>query len=228
MAVAAEEYARLLRLLRGLDDAQWEAPTDCAGWQVRDVVAHLAGAAASTASQRELLRQARLGRRRGAGDLVDRMNAVQVEERRSSGPGELIAELERNAARGLAARRRLPRPLRALRVPFGPPLGTRPLGYLMDRIYTRDAWMHRIDLARATGVELELTAGHDGAVVEDLVAEWAATHGIEADVRLDGPAGGRWTGTGDGEPVDMDAVRFARTLSGRETGTGALALGVPF
>ena len=82
MAAAAEEYRRLDVLLRGLGPDDWAAPTDCPGWDVRAMVAHLVGAAESNASVRELLRQARLARALGReGDLVDRMNAVQVRER---------------------------------------------------------------------------------------------------------------------------------------------------
>ena len=230
MAAAEEEYERLLRLLGGLDAEHWNAPTDCDGWAVRDVVAHLAGAAASTASLREFFRLARAARRLGReGDLVDRMNQVQVEERLSVPPAGLIGDLEVNARRGLAARRRIPAPVRAVRIPFGPPLGTRPLAYLMGRIYTRDAWMHRVDLARATGAALELTGEHDGAIVEDVVAEWSSAHGRDYDLRLHGPAGGRWTeGSPSDAAVSMDAVDFARTLSGRVPGDGLLAHRVPF
>ena len=228
-AAAAEEYDRLLRLLRGLAPEQWRAATDCVGWDVHDVVAHLSGAAAGNASMREFARQARLAQRLGReGDLVDRINRVQVGERSGLAPDALLRDLEENARRGLAARRRLPAPLRALRLPFGPPLGVRPLGYLMDRIYTRDAWMHRVDLARATGTPPELTPGHDGALVEDVVAEWAAAHGAPFDLELTGPAGGRWSRGDGGEAVRLDAVEFARTLSGRAPGTGLLATGVPF
>jgi uncharacterized protein (TIGR03083 family) len=230
MVAAEEEYDRLLRLLGGLSAEQWTAPTDCDGWAVRDVVAHLAGAAASTGSLREFFRLARVARRLGReGDLVDRMNQVQVDERMSMPPAALIGDLEVNSRRGLAARRRIPGPVRAVRIPFGPPLGTRPLGYLMGRIYTRDAWMHRVDLARATGAALELTGEHDGAIVEDVVAEWATAHGRDYDVRLDGPAGGRWTkGSSSDAVVRMDAVDFARTLSGRVAGEGLLKQPVPF
>ena len=252
MTAAAEEYERLLRLLRGLDGGQWRAPTDCAGWEVRDVVAHLAGAAAATASPRELVRQALHARRLGRhGDLVDRMNEIQIRERRALTPAELVDDLAAAAPRGLRARRRVPAPVLALPLPFGPPLGTRPLGYLMGRIYTRDAWMHRIDLARATGAPLELTAERDGAVVEDVVAEWAAVHGAGYELRLTGPAGGLWSrGTagcggsagpaGPGHPagpaglghpagaLEVDAIEFARALSGRVTGEGLLSHRVPF
>lgn len=216
MAAAAEEYARLDTLLAGLGDADWLLPTDCDGWAVRDVVAHLAGAAEATASLRESGRQALAARRRHrAALLVDGMSAVQVAERAGLAPVRLRAQLSAAATRGVRARSRWPAPLRGVRVPFGPPLGWRPLGYLTDRIYTRDAWMHRIDIARATGRSLHLTASHDGRLVADVVAEWAGDHGQPFRLELTGPAGGAWQrGTG-GPVLVLDAVELARVLSGR-------------
>ena len=43
----------------------------------------------------------------------------------------------------------------------------------MDMVWTRDVWMHRIDITRATGRPLvgKLTAEHDGRIVADIVAE---------------------------------------------------------
>jgi hypothetical protein len=41
------------------------------------------------------------------------------------------------------------------------------LGYVTDVILTRDPWMHRLDLARATGQDPVLTADHDGVIVAD-------------------------------------------------------------
>lgn len=37
--------------------------------------------------------------------------------------------------------------------------------------------MHRIDISRATGRPLTLTADHDGVLVADVVHEWAGRHG---------------------------------------------------
>jgi uncharacterized protein (TIGR03083 family) len=229
MAAATEEYRRLAELLADLSDEQWRRPTDCAGWDVHDLVAHLVGAAESTASIRELCRQQKLGRRLrpGAPD-VDGMNDVQVRERAEATPDDLRRALADAGARGVRARNRIPAPLRAIRIPFGPPLGTRPLGYLMDRIYTRDAWLHRVDLARATDRPLELTADHDGRIVADIVAEWATVHGQPYRLTLTGPAGGTWSRGQDGEQLTLDAVEFARVLSGRAEGTGLLAHAVPF
>ncbi len=41
MALARAEREDLLDLLGGLTPAQWRAPSLCAGWSVRDVVAHV-------------------------------------------------------------------------------------------------------------------------------------------------------------------------------------------
>ena len=156
------------------------------------------------------------------------MNAVQVQERADAGPDELRRELAATGARGVRRRTRLPAALRSMPIPFGPPLGTRPLGYLMDRIYTRDAWLHRVDIARATGRPLQLTAEHDGRIVADVVAEWAGAHGRPYRLTLTGPAGGRWSRGSGGEEITLDAVEFCRVLSGRSSGSGLLAHAVPF
>jgi uncharacterized protein (TIGR03083 family) len=228
MSAAAEEYRRLGALLDGLPAEDWDRPTDCTAWNVRQMVAHLVGAAESTARVRELGRQALRGQRLRCGRaLVDGMNDLQVQERADATPEELRGALADVAVRGVRARRRLPAALRVVPLPFGPPLGTRPLGYLTDRIYTRDAWMHRIDIARATVREPELTAAHDGRIVADLVAEWARAHGQPYRLTLTGPAGGSWS-LGSGEPLALDAVEFARMLAGRAPGAGLLAVTVPF
>jgi uncharacterized protein (TIGR03083 family) len=229
MAAAAEEYSRLDVLLRELAPDDWTRPTVCDEWDVRAMVAHLVGAAEANASLREMLRQARVGRRtRSHGDLVDKMNAVQVADRASRTPTELVADLADAGVRGVRARARIPAPVLALRLPFGPPLGVRPLGYLMGRIYTRDAWMHRMDICAATGRQPVLTPEHDGRLVDDVVREWAAAHGSPYSLELTGPAGGGWGTGGAGERLVLDAVDFCRTVSGRLPGSGLLAQPVPF
>lgn len=229
MAAAEEEYARLLVVLRHLTDDEWRLPTVCEGWDVRAMVAHLVGAAEATASLREMRRQQQLGRLRmpGAPD-VDGINAVQVAEREQATPDQLVTALEDASRRGVRRRRRLPAPVRAIPVPFGPPLGVRSVGYLMDRIYTRDAWLHRMDIAAATGREPLLTPVHDGRIVADVVAEWMGEHDEPFRLTLTGPAGGSWARGGAGEELTLDAVDFCRTLSGRLPGTGLLAHPVPF
>ncbi len=229
MAAATEEYRRLDALLGELSDDEWQRPTDCTEWDVRQMVAHLVGAAEATASIREIRRQQRVGRSLRPGEPdVEGMNALQVRERAGRDGPQLRSDLRDAAARGLRARRRLPVPVRLVPMPFGPPLGVRPLGYLMDRIYTRDAWMHRVDICRATGREVRLTAEHDGRIVADVVAEWAGAHRRRFDLTLTGPVGGSWARGAGGEQLTLDAVEFCRILSGRAPGTGLLAYAVPF
>lgn len=229
MAAATEEYRRLRELLGDLTAAEWAAPTDCTGWDVHAVVAHVVGAARASGRFAEAVRQQRLGRRlMPDADVVDGMNAVQVRERADRTSDELVSELVDVAPRAVRARRRLPRPLRALPVPFGSPLGTRPLGYLTDCIYTRDVWLHRIDISRATGRPPALTADHDALIVADVVAEWARTHGRPYALTLTGPAGGIWSEAPGGEGIELDAVQFCRLVSGRGPASGLLAVRVPF
>src|ERR1019366_3724301 len=98
------------------------------------------------------------------------------------------------------ARRRTPAPLRwGVRMKQDPPFDAErwQLGYLVDTIFTRDTWMHRLDISRATGQEMVLTADHDGRLIANIVAEWALRHGQPFTLNLTGAAGGRWR-VGDG------------------------------
>jgi hypothetical protein len=93
-------------------------------------------------------------------------------------------------------------------------------------ILTRDPWMHRLDLARATGRDPVLTADHDGVIVADVVAEWARRHGQPYRLQLTGPAGGSWSsGTGN-EEISMDAADFCRVISGRHGPDGGQPWGL--
>jgi hypothetical protein len=105
------------------------------------------------------------------------------------------------------------------------------LGYLVDVILTRDPWMHRMDLAAVTGRDPELTADHDGVLVDDVVREWASRHGQPCTLTLTGPAGGSWTfGTSpsEGPELEYDAVEFCRLIGGRGEPDGLLKTIVPF
>lgn len=234
MVLGRTAYARFAEALSGVGPDEWARPTDCAGWTVRDLAGHVVGAMRSAASVRELIRQqwesGRRARRLG-GSPVDHMTAIQVEVTAALGVDELVAECAALVSPAVAGRRRTPAPIRLVRVPV--PVGAVrerwSVGYLVDVILTRDAWMHRIDLCRALGVEPELTADHDGRIVADVVDEWLRRHGRPARLTLTGPAGGRFASAApDGPAIELDAVEFCRTVSGRAPGTGLLATEVPF
>ncbi|HEY6277755.1 MAG TPA: maleylpyruvate isomerase family mycothiol-dependent enzyme [Streptosporangiaceae bacterium] len=231
MELAAAEYQRFTALLGSLAPGDWNASTVCDRWDVRAMTAHVLGAAEACASLRENMHQMRLGRRvqrqLGLGHIVHGANEVQIRERAGLGPAELIDRWASAVPRALRGRRRFPPFLRPVRISFEPPLGKRSLAYLMDIVYTRDVWMHRLDIARATGHQPILTAGHDGRIVADMVADWAGTHHHAFSLRLTGPAGGSYTSGSTGPALDIDAIEWAWTISGRAPGTGLLALSLP-
>jgi uncharacterized protein (TIGR03083 family) len=228
--IAEVEDGRFLALLRDLTDAEWATPTCCDGWDVRAMSLHVLGAAES-ASKRELVHQFRLGSKvaKELGRVpIDGVNEVQIRERQHLTNAELVDRLAAAQPRFRRSRRSLPAPIRAVAIP-APPHGKVKLGTLMDRTYTRDVWMHRVDICRATGRDIELTPDHDGVIVTDVVEEWAAQHGQPCTLVLTGPAGGRWTfGGGDGEHIELDAVDFCETMAGRREGDGLLSMGVLF
>jgi uncharacterized protein (TIGR03083 family) len=231
MRLAAEENDRFATMLRGLQDEQWTLPTECPGWDVRAMASHVLGMAEMAASIRTGWRQQRAAGKRG-GVFIDALTAVQVEERADLTPRQVSDRYGIVGPRAARARRRTPGLVRHRKMPVAQAVGgieeTWSLGFLIDTILTRDTWMHRLDIARATGEAPRLSVDHDGVIVSDVVTEWAGRHGAPCRVELSGPAGGAWSfGTG-GSLLELDAIEFCRTVSGREPGTGLLATEVPF
>jgi uncharacterized protein (TIGR03083 family) len=231
MRLAATEYQRFVDLLRALGPADWTRPTDCPGWDVRAMASHVLGEVEMAASIRENTRQLKLARRRG-GVFIDALTGLQVEERQHMTPAQITDRFTARASKAARGRRRTPGFIRSRTMPEKQELGGRleawTLGYLIDVILTRDPWMHRADITRATGADHVLTAGHDGVLVADIVAEWAARHGQPFTLRLTGPAGGTWSNGEDGPLIETDAVEFCRMLSGRGHADGLLTTQVPF
>jgi hypothetical protein len=102
-----------------------------------------------------------------------------------------------------------------------------PLGWLTDVCYTRDTWMHRVDIAVATRRTVAVSAEHDGRLIADMVAEWATLYDFPFDLELTGPAGGRYRKGAGGERAVVDAVECFRVLSGRAPGSGLLSHPMP-
>lgn len=233
MREAEEAYRRFAEAAAGLAPEQWSLPTDCTGWDVRTMAGHVLGAMRSAASVRELVvqqREIRARVRREGGSETDAMTAVQVDRTADLSTDELVAALRATVVPAARGRRRTPGLLRR-RVSLDvevPGLAERwTLGYLNDVVLTRDAWLHRVDLARAVGVGPELTPDHDGWVVAGVAVEWLERHGEPVDLVLTGPAGGRFGDPAAAE-LRLDAVEFCRITSRRERGEGLLDVAVPF
>jgi uncharacterized protein (TIGR03083 family) len=240
MAITAHENTVFARALDALEADDWSRPTDCVRWTVRDVVVHVIASAQAQASPIEFVRQLRAGRpltkEIGGTHWVDGLNEAQLRARTHLAPHQLPALWRSASAAALRARRRMPAPVRALPLlPIGEGLGTRigwkPISYLFDMGFTRDVWMHRVDVAHALGRPFAAAADHDRRIVADIVAEWSGLHSDPFDLHLTGPAGGHYTrrNSETPEPVEMDAVEFRRMLSGRgeRPTSGALSHALP-
>jgi uncharacterized protein (TIGR03083 family) len=236
--VATRAYEALINQLTSLDEMDWSAPTECAPWTVADMVGHMIGAARAGASFRELMRQQMWGYRHRKdfdGNELDAVNQLQVRERTGLSVPERLRCLQEVAPRAVEGRMRLPRFLRGLRLPNakggstadGMP-GSLTLGHVMSTIYTRDVWLHRVDIARATGSPLVTEPRLDDRVIADVVLEWAGRHEQPFRLELSGPGAGTFS-AGDGGPhLRYDTVEFCRVLSGRAPAEGLLSTRVLF
>jgi uncharacterized protein (TIGR03083 family) len=164
--LAQTEYERVLSLLQMLEGDDWQQPTYCSEWNVREMVAHLAGAVTGWSSFAQFRRQSVQNPYLKEFDQpIDGINKLQVVERAEKAPAELVAEFRQNGPKAIANRQKLPWPVRkAVHLPF-PPIGRQSLEYLADTIYPRDQWMHRYDICAATGKKMAVSGAHDGRIV---------------------------------------------------------------
>jgi uncharacterized protein (TIGR03083 family) len=232
MALAETEYKRFADVLAQLKPDDWSKQTVNTDWNVKQLVAHVLGFSESNASFRVFVKGMRNGKKRakekGYDHFVHGMNEVQVEEREHLSTAQLVERWSEMWPKALKGRRRFPPFMRPIPLDFGPVIGKKPMGsYLMDVVFTRDTWMHRIDVCRAVGLDPVLTAEHDGRIVEDLVAEWMHLYDLNVTLQLDGPAGGNYVSKNGDDELSVDAVEWIWILSGRGTGAGLLAKELP-
>ena len=235
MRLAATEYDRVLTVLRQLPAEVWTQPSGNPGWDVRQLAAHLLGMAEMASRIPEQIRQLRKAKKAG-GVFIDALTGLQVDERADMTPQQITDRFAVIGPKAAKNRKRTPAFIRNRTMGDLQPVGGKPAspmekwatGYLVDTILTRDPWLHRSELCAAGGLTMQLTADHDGVLVADVVRDWAERHGQSCTLVLAGPAGGRWTFGSGGEALELDAVEFCQTLSGRRQATGLLATEVPF
>lgn len=212
--------SRFLTLIESLHADDWSKPTACTAWNVHDMLAHQAGGYASGTGYKEMIRQ--YTSKPKPGQLPeDAINELQVGERKSKTPAELINELKQvgevaaqNWAYGFRA-------IKWIAIPH-PVGGFMPIRHLMWVIHSRDTWMHRLDVCRAANRPFEQTREHDGRINELVVLDTAKKlnpklNGQAITLSLTGIAGGIWQ-IGKGIPaaeIEMDVLDFNIFVSGR-------------
>lgn len=234
MVLAASSYRRLADDFAAVPSDAWTAPTPCAGWSVRDLAGHVVGAMRSAASLRETVSQQRSVKQRmqRTGEQeVDALTATQVERTAALSTDEVVREMGALVPKAVTGRGRMPAFVRR-RAGIDVEMGTIDerwtFDYFLSTILTRDAWLHRVDLADSLGVSLALDET-DREIVGDVAVEWCARHTQPVALALTGDAGGTITAGSGGDVIDLDALEFCRIVSGRAPATHPLLeAAVPF
>jgi uncharacterized protein (TIGR03083 family) len=216
MKLAESQMSALENELRRLDKEDWDTPTDCDRWTVRDVVAHVLGWAEALTSPKVYLDQAKLTRtmRKELGRKIDAQNEAQVVARRNLSPEQLIEAWNAATPKFLAVRRGIGLVGKAIPL-YNGAVGVTTLRFLMEQIFMRDHFMHRIDISRATGKPMTL-GDSERRIVADVVRHWSRASKADARLELSGDAGGIFiSGSGRRATIKGDALDFCRLMCGR-------------
>ena len=172
----------VVTLLRSLRDEDWSRPTDCPGWDVRAVAAHLAHLESELAGNPqqdvEVPELAHVASTMGA--YTERGPIA----RRSWDTAAVVDELETSAATRLAGLRADPPTDGSVRAPVTP--GN--IGWTWDTLLSNrplDVWMHEQDIRRAVG----RPGGLDSPAARHTMGVFARGLGYVVGKRVAPPAG---------------------------------------
>lgn len=227
--IGAVEVQAVLNLLEQLEGEDWTRRTDCTQWNVKDMAAHLAGACAGWASWGQFFRQTILNPRIFRTVVtVDAINKRQLEDRKNQSPQDHIAELREVGLKAVRTRKNLPEILRRIPIPAQPMPGMMSLAYLVDVIYPRDQWMHRMDICRATGKTLVINPKHDGRLLDlvalDIARTLAGKVSIGVNVTGAVTASYRFGSSDPQAEIDIDFLALNRRASMRITADEAFQM----
>ena len=169
-------------LLEELDEADWAAPTDLPGWDVKAVASHIAHLESILAGNPE--ETADVGEPDHVAGLMGLYTEIGVVNRRSAGPDDIINEI-RSAATARHTRLLADPPTDAAGRPdpgfAGVPWDWRTL--LRNR--PLDVWMHEQDVRRA----VDRPGGMDSAAARHTAEYLAESLGYVLAKRVGAPAG---------------------------------------
>lgn len=191
-AVAAERTS-LVALLRSLPENGWEQPSLCAGWQVRDVVAHLILSADSGLGAILF----NLIRARGDFDRMVRDTAIRHADRRT--PTQLLAELHDSIDDRIT------------------PVGTTPADRLMDLL------VHGQDIAIPLGIPRDMPVAAAEVALDRVWNGGFPFHARKkfGNYRLLA-TDGEWT-AGTGPVIEGSVRNLLLLITGRRPAAGQLA-----
>lgn len=164
LAAWREAADRVLTLCARLDDADWSRPTDCPGWTVHDVLAHLAHLETALAADEPAAPEP------GGREVASGWTNAGVEARRDQAPDTLRAELAAAVLRRITELKRL-QPIDPLARPHVTPAGVSWDWGTLLRNRAVDMWVHEQDIRRAAGTP----GGMDGVSAQVAVRTLASS-----------------------------------------------------
>ncbi|HEY5023826.1 MAG TPA: maleylpyruvate isomerase family mycothiol-dependent enzyme [Acidimicrobiales bacterium] len=151
IAILAEEWDAIDTLGQGLGEAEWDLPSECPGWTVRDVLSHLIGIERVLLGEEPPPPLAELPPH--VENEIGARNEAWVAARRSRPGGDVLQEFHDVTTRRIADLRAQPE---SRFDDIGPsPVGDVPYREFMH-VRVMDSWVHEQDIRIATG-----RPGHD-------------------------------------------------------------------
>ncbi|MHB8464330.1 MAG: maleylpyruvate isomerase family mycothiol-dependent enzyme [Acidimicrobiales bacterium] len=176
----ADVWQGISTLCRGLGDTEWDLPTDCPGWTVRDQLSHVIGTESML-----LGRTAPPAAPAGLAHVrnpIGEINEAWIEARRGSPGPVLIDEFDEVTGARLAAVRAMSDADLDAVTPS--PIGNVPYATFMD-VRIMDCWVHEQDIRRATG----RPGGLDTAPAATALRRFASSLGFVVGKRTGAPDG---------------------------------------
>lgn len=179
VALLDEEWQAIAELGDQLAPEEWELPSECPGWCVRDLLSHMVG------TERSLLGEPAPpdpGPARHVHNPMGAANEAWVAARRSAAGSEVLAEFREVTALRLATLRSFDEARWAS--PGPSPVGTVPYREFMQ-VRLMDCWVHEQDVRVATG-----RPGHrSGPVADAALARIASAMGFVVAKKVGAPDG---------------------------------------
>ena len=183
-----------------LSDEQWDTPTECPGWSVRDQVSHIVGLERMLAGE-----SPEPPATEGGLEGIAAFNEGQIAPRRSRPGSEVLAEMNDICARRLEM-------LRGLSEEKWDEVGFTPIGDAPYRTFMHirvfDCWAHEQDMRRALGIPGHLS----GPVVQHCLDWHARNMGYVVGKKAGAPEGSTVVFAIDG---DADGPRGVAVTDGR-------------
>ncbi|MHB8681793.1 MAG: maleylpyruvate isomerase family mycothiol-dependent enzyme [Acidimicrobiales bacterium] len=236
----AEEWAAIAALGELLVPGEWELPSECPGWSVRDLVSHLIGIERGLLGDEPPSPPLQAPHVRNA---IGARNEAWVVSRRGRPGPEVLAEFRDVTCRRLEQ-------LRAMEEPDLARVGPSPVGEVPYRefmaVRVMDCWVHEQDIRVATGrpghsdgPAAAIALGRIASAMPFVVGkkagapdgtslrfELAGTPGRQLDVVVRGGRAALEDVDDPGTVLHMEADLFWRLGCGRVTGEAALAAGL--